>query len=181
MRRWSARLKLTVLDRVDMRWQVQLELSPALPVRGLTVGLVAEDGRPLGPAVVAHPGESGLVELSVRGPCTLPPGTVARVTLDIEGQPAVTHDLVVDRRRGLHAWLHADGALPLESTAELQALSSSEARRLARAWCWLGQPEPEEPDCGCAPDDMKSLLRDCGVDVDDLSPELAEQLRGGKG
>ncbi len=173
-------MKLTVLDRQDMRWRLQLELSPTLPIRGLTVGLVGEDGRPLGPAVVAQPAPGGLVEVNVRGPCTLPPGTVARVTLDIEGEPAVTHELVVDRRRGLHAWLHADGDLPVDSPGELQALSASEMRKLSRAWCWLGVPEAvaPAPDCGCPPDAMIDLLRDCGVDVDDISPELAEQLRG---
>ncbi len=175
-------MKLTALDRVDTRWRMQFDLSSQLAVRGLTIGLVAEDGRPLGPAVVAQADGSGVVSADVRGPCTLPPGTVARVVLDLEGEPPVVHELLVDRRRGLHAWMHADARLEVGSTAEVAPLAASDARALARVFCWLSPEESAEAaDCGCPPPEMADLLAECGVDVNDISADLAQHLRATSG
>lgn len=175
-------MKLRALDRVDTRWRMRFDLSSALSVRGLTIGLVAEDGRPLGPAVVAQADGSGEVSVDVRGPCTLPPGTVARVVLDLDGEPPLVHEILVDRRRGLHAWLHADAHLEVSSGAPLAPLSPGEGRALARVFCWAGPPEVDlSAECGCPPPEVADLLAECGVDVNDISPELAEQLRASNG
>ena len=174
-------MRLLKFERVDLRWRIRLEMPAGVPLSGLTAGLLADDGRPLGPAVLAPAPTSDEVEVDVRGPCSLPQGTFLRVVLDVVGESPITHDLLVARRRGLHAWLHADSRLPVVSDGKLAGLSLSERRRLGAEWCWIAPPADDAScaPCGSAlPDDMSDLLRDMGVDVDEISPELVEQLRG---
>jgi hypothetical protein len=255
-------VKLEVVGRHDMRWRLRVDVPGDIRVSSALVGLVGEDGHPLGPAVVAGPVERGSFTVDVRGPCALPPGAVARVTLDVAGEEPITHDLLLAERRGLHAWLRADARLPVESRAEFADLSRTERRRLAAVWCWLEEQEasgavPTAPACGadavapggdaepavteaapaepaptepaptepapteagvtapaepepgltgptvtgpavtepapsspsraaraappppaCALDEMMNLLKDFGVDVDDISEEFTSQFRG---
>jgi hypothetical protein len=174
-------LRLLSFERVDLRWRSTLELPAGVPLSGLTVGLLSDDGRPLGPAVVAPVPEGSEVVVDVRGPCSLPQGATLRVTIDVSGEGPVTHDLRVARRRGIHAWLHADSCLSVESSGKFVGLSLAQRRLAGKEWCWLA-PADDEPGCTpCAseslPDEMAELLRDFGVDVDELSPELAGQLK----
>ena len=172
--------RVEVLERADSRWRVRVVLGESAPLRGFTVGFVGEDGNPLGPAVVAPEGVGRDAILDVRGPCTLPPGTVARVVLYVDGVPAETCEVVVARRRGLHAWLSADDRLPLVSRAQPEPLSPSQRRCLAERWCWFAA-EGELPAAGCGaalPDELRDMLAEFGVNADEVSPELAESLRG---
>lgn len=155
-----------------------------------------EDGKPLGPAVVAHPCRGSYVA-EVRGPCRLPAGTIVQCTADVEdGQPPVQANACVDARRGLEAYLFAADVLPVESAVNGHALSPRELGRLRGALPWLcgcaGKPlytedDPlESADCGTqlegAPEEDDALfemLRECGVDVSDLSDEVQETLRRG--
>lgn len=161
-------MRVEVLDRVDARWRVRVVPPPDLQLRGFTVGLVGEDGLPLGPAVVAAPecGPEWLIE--VRGPCSLAPGTIARVILHVEGGEAVTYDVGLARRRGLQAWLAADGLLPVMSHAEPQRLSAAARRALTNRWCWVA-PEGGPPACGAEfSAELRDVLSDLGVDVEDV-------------
>ena len=175
-------MRLVSFERVDLRWRLHLELPGGVLLSGLTAGLLTEDGRPLGPAVLAQAPEGTELVVDVRGPCSLPQGTVLRVTLDVVGESPITHDLLVARRRGLHAWLHADAKLTVESDHQLVGLTHGNRRLLANEWCWIAPPGDEMgANSACVdalPDDMADLLRDMGVDVEEISSELRDQLRG---
>jgi hypothetical protein len=171
-------LELTFLGRVANRWRVRVALAGGFRPRGLTVGLWGEDDKPLGPAVVAPADVEGMWEAELAGPATLPPGTLVRCMADVDGGAPVVQWLGVDRRRGLHAFLHADGRLPVDSSATGAALDAKEVARLARAFPWV-RPEPPSPmpteaaaapaeDDGLTPE-LRALLRDeFGVDDADL-------------
>lgn len=172
-------MNLEVLERVDSRWRVRVDLPVGAPVRGFTVGLVGPDGIPLGPAVVGPESPGARVVLEVRGPRELPPGAIARIVVHIEGGPVLTHEVVLARRRGLHAWLSADGRLPVTSTAEVAPLAPADRRQLARRWCWLqsesaATAKPTEPLSA----ELRDMLADFDVDADDVSDELCDRLRG---
>jgi hypothetical protein len=172
-------LKLTFLGRVANRWRVRVDVPAGLAPRGLTVGLWGENDAPLGPAVVAPPGVAGVWEVEVAGPCPLPPGTLIRCVADIEESAPMVLWLGVDRRRGLHAFLHADGRLPVESSGVAAALGRREVERLAVAFPWIqpppcqapasnevAQPAEEEEDTSLPPDVREMLRDDFGVDLD---------------
>ena len=158
-------MNLEVLDWVDARWRVRVDLPPGVVVRAFTVGLLGEDGAPLGPAVVVE----------VRGPCPLPPGAVARIVVDVEGGAVLSLEMVVARRRGLHAWLSAAGLLPVTSNAALESLTATEKRQLARRWGWLAEAEAPPPSLD---PDLREMLAEFGVDPTDVTEELSAQLRG---
>lgn len=166
---------LTFLGRSCDRWRVRVELDDPSAVRGLTVSLVAENGRPLGPAVVA-PADIGVCWVAdIRGPPHLPPGTIVRATADGEWG-VVQEEIGVDPRRGLHAFLHADARLPLDNKPRGAALSGKETARLGRLFPWM---------CGCAPptpvdeDEVSALLREMGVNPGEVDPDLVAELRKG--
>jgi len=174
--------RVEVLERVESRWRVRVLLEVSAPPRGFTVGFVGEDGTPLGPAVVAAEGMGREVVVEVRGPCTLPPGTVARVVLYTDGIPAETCEVVVARRRGLHAWLSADSRLPLVSKSQPEPLRASDRARLQQRWCWFAAEDEAAQACAHEvplPDDLRDMLAEFGVDEDDVSDELRATLRGG--
>jgi hypothetical protein len=190
-------LRLELVGRFDNRWKLRLELPPGVPLSSITVGLVDETGRNLGAAVVEQGPFGAVAEVAVRGPCSLPAGTRAQVILQVEGEGSVVHHLRVARRSGLHAWLHADARLPLESRAEFADLSNSERRRLGDALCFLVPASAAEAGCGCeesvvdpvssptpppkkgcVADDLMDLLGDLGVDTGDLAADFVQQLRG---
>ncbi len=175
----SRALHVELLAWRDSRWRVRISLPAGLAVGGLTVGFVGEDGRALGPAVVAPGGSASSVELEVRGPCRLPPGAVARVVVHGAGGEATTHESVLAVRQGLHAWLKADSCLPVASRAELKPLGAADRRRLAERWCWFGGSTHAAAECGDStlPDDLRSMLDEFGVDPDDVSEELVASLR----
>ena len=167
----------------DSRWRVRVSLPAGHAVGGLTVGFVGEDGRALGPAVVAPEGCASSVEVEVRGPCRLPAGAVARVVVHGARGEATTHETVLAQRAGLHAWLKADARLPVVSRSEPRALTAAEVRELADRWCWFGGDTPcadSEADSGAEalPDDLRSMLDEFGVNADDLSEEVAVSLLG---
>ncbi len=178
-------LKLTFLGRGASRWRVRVELPVGPRPRGLTIGLWGEDGVPLGPAVVAPANTPRVWEAELAGPLQLPPGTQVRCIADLEGGPPEEVWLGVDRRRGLHAFLHADGWLPVTSTCAGVALGSSEIRRLAEAFPWM-LPDPAVADAAVAPADLGAvaagtealpvglrelLAEEFGVDVEALDEE----------
>jgi hypothetical protein len=167
-------LTLTFLGRSCDRWRVRVDVEPAVDVRSLTVSLVSERGRPLGPAVVA-PGDVGSCwTAELRGPVTLPPGTVVRAVGEVDGA-WVEKDVGVDQRRGLHAFLHADGRLPLDNEPVGAAVTRKEAIRLGRLFPWV---------CGCPPrqapmqDALAEMLcREFDVDPADIDDEVLGELR----
>ncbi len=164
-------LKLTFLGRVANRWRVHVDLPPGFRPRGLTVGLWGEDDKPLGPAVVAPPGVEGAWEAELAGPTPLPPGTLVRCMADVDGGSPMVYWLGVDRRRGLHAFLHADGRLPVESECAGAALATREVDRLANAFPWVRpEPPPATPKAARTCVDLPS-------DEDPLSPELRALLK----
>ena len=176
-------MQVELLAWRESRWRVRVSLPAGVVASGLTVGFVGEDGRALGPAVVAPGGCVSSVEAEVRGPCRLPPGAVARVVVHGADGEATTHEIMLALRVGLHAWLKADARLPPASRAELRALDAAEKRQLAMRWCWFAPPAAAakaEADCGCEalPDDLRSMLSEFGVDADELSEEVAATLRG---
>ena len=173
-------VRLTVIGRVENRWQVRLVFAGGVP-DGLTVGLVAESGAALGPAVVAagpH-GDDVLVEL--RGPCTLQPGTFVRCVAHGGEGATDTFEIGLDRRHGLHAYLHADGRLPVDSRVVGASLSPAETERLARVFPWiLGCPDDDAPAAppGVPGDELLDMLREeFDVDVDELDEETRDSLK----
>ena len=156
-----------VQDRVEGRWRIRVVPPPEMALHGFTVGLVGEDGVPLGPAVVAAQDAGPDWRLEVRGPCTLPPGAIVRVVLHGDGRDVMIFDTVVARRTGLHAWLSANAQLPLVSRAEFEALDRGARKRLAARWCWL-QPQSEAGACSPLTAEAQDLLSEMGVDVDDV-------------
>jgi hypothetical protein len=176
-------LKLTFLGRAASRWRVRVELAPGFHPQGLTVVLWGEDGKPLGPAVVAPANTPAVWEVELAGPVPLPPGTQVRCMADIDGAAPEVCWLGVDRRRGLHAFLHADGRLQVDSTCDGAALVPREVELLARAFPWV-RAVPV-PTCGTAArpvtpgDELSPALRDLlkdefGVDVDALDDDLLD-------
>lgn len=173
-------LELTFLGRVANRWRVRVELPAGFRPRGLTVGLWGEDDKPLGPAVVAPADVGGVWEAELAGPSPLPTGTLVRCMADVDGGAPVVYWLGVDRRRGLHAFLHADGRLPVDSSASGSALGAKELALLARAFPWVRAEAPPAPPRAAAPEadrdeddgltpELRALLRDeFGVDDADL-------------
>jgi hypothetical protein len=149
------------------------------------VGLWGEDGKPLGPSVVAPPCLTDVWDAELAGPSQLPPGTQVRCIADLEGEAPRVCWLGVDRRRGLHAFLHADGRLPLESTCAGAALARREVARMARAFPWL-LPAPgccvptvtPDPKPEIAPD-LRDMLKDeFGVDVDAMDDDELDFMKG---
>ncbi len=158
-----------VQDRVEGRWHIRVVPPPEVALRGFTVGLVGEDGVPLGPAVVAAQDAGPAWLLEVRGPCTLPPGAIVRVILHGDGRDVMTFDTVVALRQGLHAWLSADAQLPLVSRAEFEPLGPEDRARLAARWCWLQtRAEAEKGACPPLSAEVQDMLSEMGVDVDDV-------------
>ncbi|MDP2308328.1 MAG: hypothetical protein Q8P18_20075 [Pseudomonadota bacterium] len=168
-------LELTFLGRSAGRWRVRVDLPPGLCLRGLTVGLWGEDDKPLGPAVVAPAGTVGVWEAEVAGPAPLPPGALVRCMADFGEHSCCVYWLSVDRRRGLHAFLHADGRLPVESDCVGSALSLKEIARLARAFPWVRPEPPAAAACGARRTVAQALAEDLGEDS--LSPELRDLLK----
>lgn len=168
-------LALTFLGRSAGRWRVRVDLPPGLCPSGLTVGLWGEDDKPLGPAVVAPAGTVGAWEAEVAGPVPLPSGALVRCMADFDEHPSCVYWLGVDRRRGLHAFLHADGRLPVESDCGGEALSLKDIGRLARAFPWVCPEPPVVVGCGARRTVAEALAADLGEDA--LSPELRELLK----
>lgn len=167
-------LKLTLLGRVANRWRVRVELPPGILVRGLTVGLWGEHGRPLAPFVVAPHDIGGAWVAEISGPAELPAGTEVRCLADIEGAAPMIACLGVDRRHGLHAYLHAEKRLAVDTRPRGSTLTESETERLARAFPWLVSVGKCEP-CG---DELLDLLRDeFGVDIDDVDDAALKFLK----
>lgn len=182
--------RLTFLGRVASRWRVRIEIPEDLRVQGLTVGLWAEDGRPLAPSVVLPEAGAGVHEVEVGGPAALPAGAEVRCIADVlDGEPC-TVVVGTDRRRGLHAFLHGDLRLPVSSNELVPvALRAEEAARLASAYPWLARVKPSThgplaPDiaaCGTGadPEDVLAMLReDFGVDVEDMDDDVLASLKG---
>ncbi|MEN9785363.1 MAG: hypothetical protein RLZZ299_627 [Pseudomonadota bacterium] len=180
--------RLTLLNRLGARWHVRVELPTAAGIGGLTVGLYDADGRPLGPGVVCPVPDAAeaphVWDVEVGGPARLPAGTVLQCLVDVDGREAACVRVGVGRRRGVHAWLHADARLDVPSdTPSTRALSAEARKALAHAWSCLAvdpeaAPSGGEPDLppaeGEADGSLLDLLRDeFGVDVD----EMAEDLR----
>ncbi|MFZ5476098.1 MAG: hypothetical protein ACOZNI_04930 [Myxococcota bacterium] len=166
-------LKLTFLGRVANRWRVRVEVPEGLRLRGLTVGLWGEDGRPLGPAVVAPHGLGSAFEAELSGPCPLPAGAQVRCVADVEDIQPIEQSIGVDRRHGIHAFLHADQKLQLDPVPAGAAVTRAETRRLASVFPWMcrGAPAAEvEP----AASDLRSMLKDLGVE--DVDEELLREL-----
>ncbi len=186
-------MTLTFLGRCDNRWRVRVDLPAGVEVEGLTLALVGEDGRALGPLVVAPIDGASTYTFDLRGPCDMPPNTVVRCVADLVGGGALADVLVLDRRRGLHAFMHADARLPLESKSRGEGLSNTERRRLGAAFPWLvGCPEgvvaehsvpeaeadPEfSPDPGLSPDILSMLRDDFGVELDETDADLTGVVR----
>jgi hypothetical protein len=176
-------LKLTFLGRVANRWRVRVEVPEGLRLRGLTVGLWGEDGRPLGPAVVAPQGLGADFEAELAGPCPLPAGAQVRCVADVEDVQPIEQSIGLDRRHGLHAFLHADLRLDLLPVPKGAAVTREESRRLARAFPWISREPPaaaEPPVVDAvatspAPaEDLRSMLKDLGVE--DVDEELLREL-----
>lgn len=165
--------KFHFLGKHETRWRVSLELG--FCPRGVTMGLVSEDGKPLGPAQVAPPEGQRSFTVELSGPCQLPAGAVVRCVIDTECG-LWTKDFPIDQRRGLQAFLYADARLPVESSEPIRALSGEERGRLSELLPWLARA-PEAPGCCGGGDDVLGMLREVGVDVDELEDGLREALR----
>jgi len=177
-------LKLTLLGRSADRWKVRVELGEGFHPTGLTVALVTESGRCLGPLVVIPPTSGRCFVAEVRGPETMPPGTVIEATVDTEEGETLHTTLGVDPRNGLHAFLHADGRLPLESNPVGTALSRKELQRLATHFPWVRGCCTKAEEADAAPpeeegsDPLVDMLKnEFDIDPDDLDDELLEALR----
>ncbi len=174
--------RLSLLGRLGPRWQVRVELPGAGGVGGLTVGLCDADGRPLAPGVVCPVPEGAerphVLIVEVGGPARLPAGTVLQCLVD--GAAPACVRVGVDRRRGVHAWLHADARLEVPSDAPPTRALSTEARgALARAWSCVAAEDAASvpPSAEAPPEDadgsLLDMLRDeFGVDVDDMAEDL---------
>lgn len=168
-------LSLTFLGRTCDRWRVRVEAGACRELAGLTVSLVTESGRALGPSVVAPEGAGPCWIAELRGPPQLPPGTVVRAVAEVDGS-VIAKEVGVDPRRGLHAFLHADARLPVETEVKGAALTAREANRLGKVFPWV---------CGCGPpagadaggDDLDAMLREFDIDPADLDEALLGALR----
>lgn len=183
-----SRIDFRFLGRHDNRWRVRVELDFAPDA--LTIGLVSEDGKPLGPAMVAPPDGRSSVIAELGGPCQLPAGARVRCMVD-------THcgcwmqEFSLDERRGLHAWLKGDTPLVVESNERGLGLDAGHIRRLSNHFAWLKKSTKKEPcwapasvteelpppsTAPCCEDDLlKMLQEDFGVDLDES--ELLRTLR----
>ena len=170
-------LKLTFLGRVESRWRVRVDLPCGHDVAGITLGLVAEDGRLLGPQMVASGGEESCFIAELGGPCLLPPGTVVRCVADYADGRSEEATVRLDRRSGLHAFLHADARLPVLSRVTGESLTRNERRRFGGSYPWVSVCDTcVDP---AAKDDLLSMLKDeFDVDPDDLDDDLRAMLEG---
>lgn len=189
-------VSLTFLGQLRERWRVRVELAPGFRPRGLTVGLVSEAGRSLGPVVVMPEDVGCCWVADLRGPSPLPPGAKVVATADLCGGGMLVQDVCVDARRGLHAFLHGDGRLPLETDPVPEPLDKRDLSRLAAAFPWIAAcggptrtPAVDEAPAGpprampgdestAAESELLDMLRkDFDVDVDDLDDEVLHSLR----
>lgn len=171
-------LKLTFLGRVANRWRIRVELPPGMRPRGLTVGLWNEDGRALAPSVVAPAGVTDVFEAELGGPCSLPAGAEVRCIADLDDGEPILVVLGLDRRRGLHAFLHADQRISVEPLPPGAAVSRSEMLRLSAAFPWLCPHPPAAPaERGAAASVLDMLKDDFDVDVEDMSDDLRDMMR----
>ncbi len=155
-----------------------MSVTLSRPARGITVALMDETDRQLGPAVVSPPTPAGPTCFDLRGPCLLPPGTVVRCTVDVADGTTYILEHPVDRRRGFHAFLHADALLPVTPVATLVGLEPADQARLAERFPWLRPPAKVAGSC-CDDAEVLQMLRDeFDVDPDDIDETLVEQLRG---
>ena len=183
------RIDFHFLGKHENRWRVRVELDFA--PEAMTIGLVSEDGKPLGPAMVAPPDGKNAVIAELSGPCQLPAGAVVRCVVD-------THcgcwmqEFPVDERRGIHAFLMGDTPLVVESEEKGVGLELSQIRKLSQSFSWLKkekkkaarwEPASAEQDLSiplaaqpCCEDDLLRMLQeDFGVEGDE--EELLRSLR----
>lgn len=173
-------MKLTFLGRVGGRWRVRVDLPPGIPISGLTLGLFGDDGRALCPQIVAPGGEEGCFIAELGGPCTLPHGTVVTCVADLADGRELRTTTSVDRRRGLHAFLHGDAKLPLVSRAEFESLTSREQRRIGHSFPWVSTCRTCSAPVAANDDDLMAMLREeFDVDPDDLDEDLLSMLGRG--
>lgn len=177
-------LSLSFLGRCGDRWRVRVD-AESKP-RGLTLGLVTADRRPLGPAVVA-PAEFDSWTADLRGPCQLPSDAMVLATMDGDDGELLEQSAPVRSRRGIQAWLHADNLLPLATPQRPAALSRVETSRLAKVFGWVcGCDGPREPERrgpaanGCS-EELASLLAEFDVDGTELDAELIAVLNRKRG
>ena len=130
-------MTVTFLGRSQSRWRVRVDLAEVEDASALTIGLVDESGRELGPAMVAPAPVERCCLVELNGPADLPPGTVVRCVADRSAGPPLQEEVGVDARRGLHAYLNADARLPLISRAEFQAVEGEDYERLVSVLPWL--------------------------------------------
>ena len=169
-------LSLSFLGRCGDRWRVRVDAPAGALTRGLTIGLVSASGRPLGPAVVG-PVDFDTWVADLRGPGQLPTDAHVRATMDGTDGDIVEELLPLQARRGVHAWLHADGNLALASKPRPSTLSRKETTRLGRVFSWLcACPSKSETRPAC-PDDLSSLLADFDVDATELDAEFVARMR----
>ena len=169
-------LSLSFLGRCGDRWRVRVDAPAGSLTRGLTIGRVSASGRPLGPAVVG-PVDFDTWVADLRGPGQLPTDAHVRATMDGTDGDIVEELLPLQARRGVHAWLHADGNLALASKPRPSTLSRKETTRLGRVFSWLcACPSKSETRPAC-PDDLSSLLADFDVDATELDEDLVARMR----
>ena len=159
----APRIGFTFLGRHENRWRVRLEMD-SVP-RGVTVGLISEDNKPLGPAMVATQmvasqiaapqEEKSCFTVELSGPCHLPGGAMVRCTLDTVCGVWV-QDFPVDARRGFHAFLMGDTPLSVESLEHGRGVSRAELKTLSQSFPWLMKPP-----CPSSLDpDLKKMLEE---------------------
>lgn len=180
-------LTLTLLGKSAERWQVRVELEPDYHPAALTVALWSEADRPLGPAVIVTTGTNRCMVADLRGPQRLPPGTCIVATVDTVDGTTETFFQNVDPRRGLHAFLHADARISMESDPKGAPLTTREIINLGRRFPWLcgcssaGQEPAEEagePSEANEDDDLVSMLkREFDLNEEDIPDDLRSRIR----
>lgn len=182
-------LSLTFLGRNADRWRVRVVCDEGFEPLGLTVALMSESGRLLGPAVVVPRGTRGCMTAELRGPTPLPLGTLMVATADTQEGATFQVAVPVDTRRGLHAFLHADGRLPLETNPSGSALSRRELTKLAVRFPWVkpccegaegaavggggAHSSPQQEDA----DQLRAMLQnEFDIDPEDIPDELTDEL-----
>jgi hypothetical protein len=93
---------------------------------------------------------------------------------DVEDIQPIEQSIGVDRRRGLHAFLHADQRVDLLPAPKGAAMTRDETRRLARAFPWMARTPPAEEVAAPPADDLRSMLKDLGVE--DVDEEFIREL-----
>lgn len=167
-------LDLTFLGRCGERWRVRVDAPSGVVARGVTVGLVDADSRPLGPAVVA-PAEFATYVADLRGPAVLPSDAHVRVTMDGPDGAPFEQSMPVRARRGVSAWLHADAQLELCTRQPPEPLTKTQLARIARRFgVWACEPPRPAAD---VPADLADLLADFDVDAADLDEDVLAQMR----